>query len=84
MGFDHVQKGREWLIGRNNAWTDECYHKPKDVYIDDPASEWCWDLSGAVDDVTLLLMVGYKLANEDHFPSWNPGVEFARQGKKGD
>jgi hypothetical protein len=35
-----------------------------------------WDLSGAVQDVQLLLEVGYQVANGDKFPEWKPGTEF--------
>src|SRR5437899_4196864 len=35
-----------------------------------------WDLSGAVQDVQLLLEVGSQVANGDKFPEWKPGVEF--------
>ena len=35
-----------------------------------------WDLSGAVQDVQLLLEVGSQVANGAKFPEWKPGVEF--------
>jgi Zn-dependent M28 family amino/carboxypeptidase len=35
-----------------------------------------WDLSGAVQDVDLLLEVGYQVANGDKFPEWKRGNEF--------
>ena len=35
-----------------------------------------WDLTGAVQDVDLLLEVGYQVANGDKFPEWKPGNEF--------
>jgi Zn-dependent M28 family amino/carboxypeptidase len=35
-----------------------------------------WDLSGAVQDVQLLLEVGSQVANGDRFPEWKAGVEF--------
>jgi hypothetical protein len=35
-----------------------------------------WDLSGAADDLRLLLEVGYQTANGDKFPEWKPGTEF--------
>ena len=35
-----------------------------------------WDLSGTVQDVDLLLEVGYQVANGDKFPKWKPGNEF--------
>ncbi len=35
-----------------------------------------WDLSGAVQDVQLLLQVGYEVANGDKYPEWKAGNEF--------
>lgn len=52
--------------------------QPADRYVDDPTSEWCWDLSGAEEDVRLLFLVGSKLVNEDRFPQWRSGAEFKR------
>ena len=46
------------------------YHQVSDEVKSD------WDLSGAVEDVQLLLEVGYQVANGDNFPQWKPGTEF--------
>jgi Zn-dependent M28 family amino/carboxypeptidase len=35
-----------------------------------------WDLTGAVQDVDLILEVGYQVANGDKFPEWKAGTEF--------
>ena len=35
-----------------------------------------WDLAGAVEDLQLLLGVGYRVAQADGFPEWKPGTEF--------
>ena len=35
-----------------------------------------WDLSGAVEDMRLLLEVGYRVAEEPNYPEWKPGSEF--------
>ena len=48
------------------------YHQPSDQI--DPA----WDLSGAVEDVRLLFLVGYEVANGHEYPEWKPGAEFSR------
>jgi len=48
----------------------EDYHKPSD----DVKSSWRMD--GAVDDLQLVLMIGYWLAESDRFPEWRPGNEF--------
>jgi len=35
-----------------------------------------WDLSGAVEDMQLYFLVGYRVANEPKLPAWKPGAEF--------
>ena len=46
------------------------YHKPSD------AVRAGWDLSGAVEDLTLYLRVGHELASSDAWPQWKPGAEW--------
>ncbi len=69
-GIDHVERGEDYGRAQRDEYTAERYHKPSDEY--DPT----WDLSGAVDDLRLLLQVGYRLAGESTFPNWRPGTEF--------
>jgi Zn-dependent M28 family amino/carboxypeptidase len=54
------------------AFTQRDYHKPSDVVRPD------WDLSGAVQDLQFLWMVGYDVAQAPGFPQWKPGAEFRR------
>jgi hypothetical protein len=35
-----------------------------------------WDLSGAIEDVQLLFMVGYRVSQTPAMPTWSPGTEF--------
>ena len=35
-----------------------------------------WDLSGAVEDTQLLFEVGYQVANDEKYPTWQAGSEF--------
>ena len=35
-----------------------------------------WDLSGAVEDIKLLVEVGYRVAQDPKYPEWKPGSEF--------
>ncbi|NIN70393.1 MAG: M28 family peptidase [Gemmatimonadetes bacterium] len=70
VGDDHVEHGEAWTQQRKDEWTARQYHQPSDEYSED------WDLTGAVDDLHLWFLVGYKLANESTFPSWNEGTEF--------
>jgi Zn-dependent M28 family amino/carboxypeptidase len=46
------------------------YHKPSDDIKPD------WDLSGAEQDLRLLLHVGLRVAEADAHPQWKPGSEF--------
>ena len=51
------------------------YHQPGDAFDPD------WDLSGMVQDLRLLYMVGSKLAvGTTPFPQWKPGSDFRRPG----
>ena len=71
MGFNHLEKGRDWLININNDWTSKCYHTPKDIYINDKTNKWCWDLTGASEDISLILQIGFMLAeNIKLYPKW--------------
>ena len=42
-----------------------------------------WNLDGAVEDLQLLMTVGYDVAQGELFPEWKPGTEFRaiRQAK---
>jgi len=46
------------------------YHKPSDAVKPD------WDLSGAVEDLTLYLRAGYEIASAPVWPEWKPGAEW--------
>ncbi len=67
-GDDHVEHGVEWTQQKKDEWTATHYHRPSDEYSDE------WDLRGAVDDVKLWFVVGYRLANEATFPNWREGT----------
>ncbi|UCC49407.1 MAG: M28 family peptidase, partial [Gemmatimonadota bacterium] len=69
-GNDHVEHGEEWTRQKKDEWRAANYHKPSDEYSPD------WDLTGAVDDLQVLFIVGYRLANESTFPNWREGTEF--------
>jgi Zn-dependent M28 family amino/carboxypeptidase len=69
-GIDNIEHGTEWALKRREEYTALRYHKPADEF--DPS----WDLRGAVEDLQLLFLVGYRLANEDRFPNWREGTEF--------
>ncbi|WP_198670188.1 M28 family peptidase [Dyella sp. C9] len=37
-----------------------------------------WDLSGTVEDIRALFMVGSRLSMEDSYPQWKPGADYRR------
>ena len=69
-GVDYPGKPAGYGIQKRNEYTQNDYHKVTDEVKPD------WDLSGAVEDVKLLIAVGYRVAQSDEFPRWKPGTEF--------
>ncbi len=69
-GIDYVGKPPGYGETRRNEYTARDYHKPSDELRPD------WDLSGAVDDLELLMTVGYDVAQASGYPEWKPGTEF--------
>ncbi len=69
-GFDSVEYGPEWGKKQSDEWTSVHYHRPSDEYNDS------WDLSGFVEDLQLLLRVGYELATDSDFPEWSEESAF--------
>jgi Zn-dependent M28 family amino/carboxypeptidase len=59
-----------WGLAKREEFNREHYHKPTDDVKPD------WDLSGLVEDVQLLFMVGYDVAQGDEWPTWREGNEF--------
>ena len=55
---------------KRDEYTAKDYHKVSDDIKSD------WDLAGAVDDAQLLLIIGYRVAQGDTFPTWKSGSEF--------
>ena len=69
-GVEYIGRPEDWGIEQHERFTREDYHKPSDKVKPD------WDLSGAVEDMQLFFLVGYRVANETKMPSWKPGAEF--------
>jgi Zn-dependent M28 family amino/carboxypeptidase len=69
-GIDFVGKPEGWGLEMRDRYTAQDYHKPSDTVKPD------WDLSGAAEDLQLLFAVGYRVANANKYPTWNPGTEF--------
>jgi Zn-dependent M28 family amino/carboxypeptidase len=69
-GIEYIGKPPGWGLKKRQEYTRNDYHKPSDEVKPD------WDLSGAVQDLQLLMEVGYRVANADEPPKWKPGSEF--------
>ena len=69
-GIEFIGKSKEWGLKKRDEYTENDYHKPSDEVKPD------WNLSGAAEDVQLLMTVGYRVANAERFPEWKPGTEF--------
>jgi Zn-dependent M28 family amino/carboxypeptidase len=72
-GIDFPGKPADWGKQKRDDYTANNYHKPSDEIKPD------WDLSGAVEDAQLYLIVGYRVAQGDKFPEWKEGTEFKAQ-----
>ena len=75
----YLRSGTDY-IGRPAGYGEELsrrflahdYHKPSDDLRAD------WDFSGAVEDMQLMFLLGYRVAQSTAFPQWKPGAEFRR------
>lgn len=74
-GIDYVGKPAGYGKKVRDDYTANDYHKPSDVIKPD------WDLSGTVQDLQLLWMVGWEVANANRYPQWKPGTEFYARRK---
>ena len=75
-GIDFVGKPDGYGMQKRDEYTANDYHKPSD-----DIKAW-WDLSGAVQDLQLLLTVGYRVAEAPKYPEWRPGNEFRAAREK--
>jgi Zn-dependent M28 family amino/carboxypeptidase len=69
-GIEVVGKPEGYGLQKQKEYVANDYHKVSDEVKPD------WDPSGAVEDLQLLLQVGYKVAEADKFPEWKEGAEF--------
>lgn len=69
-GVDFVGESPDYGTKAREHYIAEDYHKPTDEV------KPFWRMDGAVEDLQLVLMVGYWLAQSDRFPEWRPGNEF--------
>jgi Zn-dependent M28 family amino/carboxypeptidase len=69
-GYDYIGRPAGWGMQKHQEFVAHDYHKPSDEVKPD------WDLSGAVDDLRLLLDLGYTVAQARDIPQWKSGSEF--------
>lgn len=69
-GRNYVGKSADFGQKKQDDYTANDYHKPTDEVKPD------WDLSGAAEDLKLLVELGYQVAEEPALPAWKPGSEF--------
>ena len=65
-GIDYVGKPAGFGETKRTEYIRDDYHKVSDVIKPD------WDLSGAVEDLQVLLEVGYRVAQQPGRPAWKP------------
>jgi Zn-dependent M28 family amino/carboxypeptidase len=70
-GVDIIGKGAEYGEKLEALYRDKNYHRPSDEY--DPAT---WTMSGGIEDLQLMFMVGKRLAFETRMVEWKQGSEF--------
>jgi Zn-dependent M28 family amino/carboxypeptidase len=63
-GIDYVGKPSEYGEQKRREYISNDYHKPTDQVKPD------WDLTGAVEDLQVLLEVGYRVAQMPERPVW--------------
>jgi Zn-dependent M28 family amino/carboxypeptidase len=69
-GKEVIGKPADFGQQKKNDYVDHHYHQVSDEVNPE------WDLSGAAQDMQLLLEVGNQVANGDKFPEWKAGTEF--------
>ena len=69
-GPEYAGRPKGWGAEQQVVYERKNYHQPSDEFGPD------WDLSGDVQDAQLQLVVGLRLANAPHLPTWTPGDEF--------
>ncbi len=69
-GVEYIGKPADYAKKTRDDYTAKDYHGVGDEVRPD------WDLAGAIEDLQLLLMVGWQVANGEKWPEWRPGTEF--------
>lgn len=73
-GFEHAEKGKEYVAQMEEQYRSKCYHQPCDEI--DPAF---WDFAGMRLDAQLLFEIGLDVASMEGQPQWKEGSEFKKK-----
>ncbi len=69
-GRKYLNRPDDYAQQKMDQYTQKDYHKVSDEVKPD------WDLSGAAEDMRVMLEVGFRVAEAGEFPRWKPGSEF--------
>lgn len=69
-GIEVIGKPPGYGLTMREEYTANDYHAPQDEI------KAGWDLTGAVQDLALLLTMGYRVGNAAKYPEWRAGNEF--------
>ncbi|SFF54970.1 Zn-dependent amino-or carboxypeptidase, M28 family [Fontimonas thermophila] len=69
-GSEFIGQPADYGAHKRQIYTTRDYHAPSDEIKPD------WDLSGAAQDMRLLMEVGWIVANSESWPQWKSGSEF--------
>lgn len=75
-GIEHVGKPEGFGVQKRDEYIRNDYHKTTDQVKPD------WDLTGAVEDLQVLLEVGYRVAQTDTKPAFKPDAPYQFGPKK--
>ena len=69
-GVEYIDKPEGYGLQKRSEYTANDYHKVTDEVKPD------WDMSGAVEDLTFLYLMGRRLADGEEWPAWSETSEF--------
>jgi Zn-dependent M28 family amino/carboxypeptidase len=72
-GIDYLGKPVGYGVEKRTEYIRHDYHQPSDFVKPD------WDLSGSIEDLDILLEVGYEVAQSDSRPTWKPDAFWRRR-----
>lgn len=74
-GIDYIGQPAGYGVQKRTEYIRNDYHKVSDVVKPD------WDLSGAVEDLQILLEVGYRVAQQAERPAWKADAVWRAQAR---